>query len=562
MKNWTPYPKQEEFLSIPDSVFEALYGGAAGGGKTETLLVLPLVKQSIEDRPLFDYPRFKALYLRRTFRELDNEVIPRSKEFYPDPIFRYNDTKKRYTHISGSILQFGHCEHEKDVTNYDSAEYNIIIFDEVTTFTAYMYEYLTFSRCRTSDPNLPHFVRSGTNPGNIGHAYHYKRFVQPAKDGGVILRESRKVHGIDTVLTRIFIPSKVSDNPSIIQNDPTYVARLNSLPPAERAAKLDGNWEIFSGQVFSDFRVTPLPSEPANACHICDPFTIPDYWPKVLSIDWGYSALTVGLWFAINPNPSDLHPGKIYIYREYAERRKLISEWASDISRLSQNEKLIDIVMDPSAWQNRGDELNISEQFEQFSALMPRKADNDRVSGKLLIQEHLRWQTKPPRYIPPQGFDMDVYWKIHRFKGAAASEEYRALFEPEPEEKFLPKLLIFNTCIGLIDNIPKCIYKVESGRKSEDNPEGNAEEVAELKNDVDDFYDDLRYGIKACQSYLDSGLFQHQREAQIAKVFNNFQRHKDLTQFNIEMDNLEALKPIQKYKRFQGRGKRLRFSNF
>ena len=232
------------------------------------------------------------------------------------------------------------------------------------------------------------------------------------------------------------------------------------------------------------------------------------------------------------------------------------------LARLSQNEKIIDTVLDPSAWQNRGDEQNIAEQFEKFSGLMPRKADNDRLSGKLLIQEYLRWNPKPPKFIPPTGFDVELYWRLHRMKGPKAADEYQKLFEPEPAEQLLPKLLFFDTCVGIIDHLPKCIYKLDAGRKSDDNPEGLAEEVAELKNDTDDFYDELRYGLMACQAYLDFGIFEHSKEAKIAKVYENYAKHKDLTMFNIEMDNLEKEKPPKGFKRFNSRGNRLRHANF
>src|SRR5207249_368472 len=156
---WKPEPKQAEFLSLPDDIFEALYGGSAGSGKTETLLMLPIV------RKFYEHPRFKMIFLRRTYPELDNEVIPRSQLYYPQAGFRpYQDQKKRWTHSSGAIVQFGHCEYEKDVTKYDTSEWNVICFDESTSFTEYQYTYLAMSRCRSASSLLPALVRSGTNP--------------------------------------------------------------------------------------------------------------------------------------------------------------------------------------------------------------------------------------------------------------------------------------------------------------------------------------------------------------------------------------------------------------
>ena len=87
-------------------------------------------------------------------------------------------------------MQFGHAMHEKDIRNYDSAEYNFVAFDELTHFTRFQYEYLAFTRCRSSDPDLPAIVRSASNPGNIGHGWVRKRFIEPARAGRTVLEQT------------------------------------------------------------------------------------------------------------------------------------------------------------------------------------------------------------------------------------------------------------------------------------------------------------------------------------------------------------------------------------
>lgn len=553
---WQPFPRQADFLSLPDSIFEALYGGAAGGGKTETLLMLPIVRQ------FHTYPRFKMLFLRRTFPELDNEVIPRSKEFYNAAGFNpYQDQKKRWTHPGGGIIQFGHCEHEKDVAKYDTSEYNIIAFDEATSFTRHQYLYLTMSRCRSSSSNLPSFVRGGTNPGNIGHSFFRKRFVEPARDGYTILRERREFHGAVTELSRIFIPSRAQDNTYLMQADPGYISRLNSLPAAERAAKLLGDWWSFSGQVFDEWRDEPLPGDPESACHVVDPFQIPSYWPKILAIDWGYSAMTCAGWYAINPVPNEKHRAKIYKYREYTCQKTKISTWAADIKRLSQGEEFVDVVLDPSAWGNRGDEATIAQQFADGSKLVPRKADNDRLGGKLLMQEFIRLTPRPPRFTPEEGFDTNLFEKLWRLRGPEAAQEYASLFLPEPEEKFLPKFQIFrNACPKTQETIPLCIYKRDAEARTETNEEGNIEDVAEFPGD--DPYDETRYGLKACQRFLDTGIVEHNRVEQVAKACSQVEQTGNMTQFYINMTNIEARsqRATKGIKRFHG--SRLRHANF
>ena len=528
IKTWKPTPRQSEFLSLPDAVFEALYGGAAGGGKTETLEMLPVVKKTKLDTPLYEHPRFKMLYLRRTFPELDSEVIPRSKDIYPAFGFQpYQDQKRRWTHPSGAIIQFGHCEHEKDVKKYDTAEYNIIAFDEATSFTPYQYEYLTFSRCRSASADLPAIVRSGTNPGNIGHGYFRDRFVKPHKQGGVILKESRLVDGVSQTLLRYYCPSKATDNTYLMQADPDYINRLNRLPEAERAAKADGDWWTFSGQVFDDFRVEPFPDEPAAAQHVITPFRIPEYWPKLISIDWGFAAMTICGWYAINPCPTSKYPAKIYKYREYSCKQTKISTWASDIARLSQGETYCDVVLDPSAWGDKGDELNIADQFSNVSGFRPRRADNNRISGKILIQEFLRWKPRPPKYIPQEGFDHELALKIRRISGEKSWQEYVALFTPEEVENFLPKFQIFDTCEQTIKALPLCVYD-----------KNKVEDVAEFEGD--DPYDETRYGLKACQNYLTGGLEEHKQDTERARILAEFEQTKNVNHFYRQMASVDA----------------------
>ena len=552
---WKPTQRQTDFLSLPDSIFEALYGGAAGGGKTETLLMLPIVKKDNLGRPLYEHHKFKMLYLRRTLPELDREVIPRSRDFYPYVGFLpYQDQKKRWTHKSGAIIQFGHCEHEKDVQKYDTSEYNIIAFDEATSFTPNQYEYLTFSRCRSASPDLPAYVRCGTNPGNIGHGYFRTRFVEPAKEGNTILKETKinQVTKQPYTILRIFIPSKATDNPYLMKSDPDYFNRMGNLPAAERAAKQDGDWWSFSGQVFDDWRIQPFPDEPGNAVHVVDTFSIPQYWPRLLSIDWGYSAMTIAGWYAINPNPSPKYPATIYKYREYSCKKTKISIWASDIARLSNGEQLLDIVLDPSAWGERGDELSIAEQFAQVSGLKPRRADNNRVSGKLLLQEFLRWRPRPARYVPQTGFDQELALRISRQSGPKAYAEYLSLFTPEPTEDFLPKFQIFNTCTETIKAIPLCVYD-----------KNRPEDVAEF--DGDDPYDETRYGLKACQYYLDNPAAkqEHDNLSRRAQAYEEFERTNDINKFYRKMVTVESQESanVTAVKRYHG-SKGMKHANF
>jgi len=313
--------------------------------------------------------------------------------------------------------------------------------------------------------------------------------------------------------------------------DPDYINRLNRLPAAERAAKADGDWWTFSGQVFDDWRVEPFPDEPDCAKHICDEFRIPDYWPKVLSIDWGYTAMTIAGWYAINPLPSSKYPAKIYKYREYSCKKTKITTWASDIRRLCGSETITDTVLDPSAWGDRGDELTIAEQFFRSSGIQPRKADNGRVSGKLLMQDLLRWKSRPPRYVPQEGFDPDLAMKISRMSGPKAYDEYCNLFSPEEPEKFLPQFQVFPSCTETIKTIPLCVYD-----------KNNPEDVAEFEGD--DPYDETRYGLKACQFYLEGGLEQMKSASERSRICSDYEQTGNANHFYMQMANLDAKESV------------------
>jgi len=534
---WKPNKKQSEFLSLPDTIFEAMYGGAAGGGKSDALLMLPIIRSYDVNDPkktFITHPKFKALILRRTFPELEAELITRSQVAIGDggPSYKhfggvYNQEKKRWTFPSGAIIQFGHIEYESDVRKYDSAEYNYIGFDELTSFTEGQYTYL-FSRCRSASDKLPAFVRSGTNPGGIGHGWVRKRFVEPAPYGTIIIDKV-------TQQKRIFIQAKLTDNPHLMKNDPLYYQKLQMMPERDRRAKADGDWWTFSGQVFDDFREIPFKDEPENAQHIINAIEIPKWWPRFLAIDWGYSAMTAAYWGAMSPDD------RLYVYREFTCKQTKISDWATSIGRLSEGENFSDIVMCQSAWQNRGEDSSIAEQFESYSGLRPRLADNRRVAGKLLLQEYFRWRAKPERKIVANGYDSEVANSILRQYGLEAYKEYLASFEPEAPESNLPKVQIFKECIELRKAIPLCVYD-----------DKNTEDVAEFPGD--DPYDAFRYLVEAANRYKGSSRAQHEYQFSVNKTIDRLEKTQDMTSYYINMKRLESkgvvgMRPVRRFHR-------------
>lgn len=145
--------KQNQFIN--STAFETLFGGAAGGGKSYGQLV---------DSLLFglQYPKSKQIIFRRTFSDLEKSLIRVSQEFYPKSVATYNSSKHTWRFRNGSIIDFGYIDRESDVYQYQSAEYDVIRFDELTHFTEYMYVYM-ISRCRGAN-RFPKAIKSSTNP--------------------------------------------------------------------------------------------------------------------------------------------------------------------------------------------------------------------------------------------------------------------------------------------------------------------------------------------------------------------------------------------------------------
>lgn len=516
-KHWKPEPKQNDVIAVPDTVFELLGGGAAGGGKTDLGLLIPSIRQFTE------HPKFKGLILRRTYADLEKEIVPRQHEWYKPQGATYNETKKVWTFPSGARLQNGHAEREQDVRKYDSAEYNYIDWDEATHFTGFQYLYLSISRCRSSSPDLPAFVRAFTNPGNIGHSFFKNRFVDPVPQGGKIIMD--KV----TKSKRMYIPFLGKDNKYLTLNDPTYLQRLENLPEVEKKAKLYGDWNSYEGQVFSEFRVMRLGDEPENAVHVIPAFPIPDWWPKFICIDWGHAAMTYCIWGAISPK------GRLFIYRTWAWKGVTIKIWAAECANISGNEVYEDAVLCHSAFAHKGEEKTIAEQVsEAFGDKFTwRSADRDRIGGKNMVHEFLRWKQRETRIADEVEYDGELAAKILRNQGEDKYNDYLKLFIPQEPEDNIPKLQIMThgpegrENKELIDVIPSCIPA-----------EHDKEDVEEF--DGDDPYDTLRMAVKCAHRFVDQSKSEFDRRARTQEILDKLKTAANQTQFYIQMAQLEA----------------------
>lgn len=256
---WRPHDgPQKLFHQSP--AFELLYGGAAGGGKSDSLLM--------EALRYVHAPGYTAIIFRRTYPQLSQAggLIPRSFELLHSQA-KWNGERKTWTFPSGATLEFGHIQYENDKYNYQGSAFSFIGFDELTQFTREQYLYL-FSRARTTAtlPDgrpIPVRVRATTNPGGEGHEWVMERWAAwlctPARAQSGDIRWFKSIDGVDVetdrgdpqALSRQFIAANVYDNPTLLHNDPGYIQRLEALPLIERARLLEGNWQIRpQGNVF------------------------------------------------------------------------------------------------------------------------------------------------------------------------------------------------------------------------------------------------------------------------------------------------------------------------
>ena len=348
--------KQKRFIDASES--EVLFGGAAGGGKSYGQVV---------DALLFalKYPKSKQLILRRTFAELDKSLIRSALSLYPKQIFTFNSSSHTGKFKNGSVIDFGYCANENDVYQYQSAEYDVIRFDELTHFTEIQYIYL-ISRVRGANA-YPKQIKSSTNPGGIGHSWVKARFIDAGPRG-------ESFSGSDG-MKRIFIPSLLDDNSFLTSGDPEYRKRLLALPEREKKALLYGDWNIFEGQYFSEF---------SSDKHICAPFEIPEGWRKYRTIDYGLDRL-VCLWIAISPERD------VFVYREYCESDLPISAAASAITERTPACEDIYATLAPPDLFSRTQESGRTKAsiFSEYGVNFT-KTSNDRETGWLAVKELLR----------------------------------------------------------------------------------------------------------------------------------------------------------------------------
>ena len=358
---------QTEFLASAER--EVFYGGARGGGKSYAMLVDPLRYCHKESH--------RALLLRRTMPEL-RDLINHSQRLYSKayPGAKWREQEKEWRFPSGAKIEFGYAENMTDALRYQGQSYTWIGIDELPQYPSPdIYNFLR-SSLRSVDTEIPVYMRSTGNPGNIGSQWVREMFVDPAVPNTAFDINIDTPGGLK-VITRRFIPAKLQDNPYLTQTEDYYVM-LASLPEVQRKQFLDGDWDAFEDSSFPEFN---------KSVHVVDPFEVPKGWQKFRAADWGYASPACCLWFAID------YDNHLWIYRELYTKKITADVFARKVLMLEKDEYIRYGVLDASTWSRRGDiGPSIAETMIQVGCQW-RPSDRtprSRISGKLEIHKRLK----------------------------------------------------------------------------------------------------------------------------------------------------------------------------
>lgn len=381
------YPKQKEFCLATNKYI--CYGGARGGGKSHVSRIKMCLLA-------LNYSGIQILLLRRTLAELrENHVLQLQKLLKYIAI--YKESTKEFLFPNGSRIKLGYCDNEKDVLQYQGQAYEVIVLEEATHFTEFQFQTLTESNRMSGNMKEPFNPRMyfTCNPGGVGHLWVKRLFID---------RDYTPTENPDDYK---FIPSLVFENKYIMEHDPNYVKVLENLPEDRKQAMLYGNWDIFDGQFFREFK---------RNIHVIEPFQIPDNWNRYITMDYGLDMFAV-LFIAIDTK------GKAYVYNEIHKSNLIVSEARQILKSIMRHYKYKYIYAPPDLWNRNRDTGKSTAELFWEGGIDLTKASNNRIAGWLNVKEWL---------------------KVRKVRNEQTGELYED-----------SDLKIFSNCINLIKYLPQ-----------------------------------------------------------------------------------------------------------
>ena len=370
-----PNEKQKKFLL--DTHKHVAFGGARGGGKSWAVRV-KMISLCLK------YPGIQILLIRRTYPELyQNHIKPLKKILKigtKHPAAAYNESKKEITFPNGSMITMGYCDTAADTDRYQGNEYDVLFIDEAThLMEEQIHDLVACVRGATPFPKRIYYT---CNPGGKGHAYIKRLFIDREYIEGEYAEEYS------------FTQSLVYDNKAMLSMNPDYVRQLESLPEARRKAWLEGDWNAFVGQVFTEFRNDPAGYLTRRWTHVIEDFEIDPAWKIFRGFDFGYAKpFSVG-WYAVD------HYGRMYRFKEFYGCTRTpnqgvemdpheIARQIREIERTDpvlRGKKIVGIA-DPAIWQ-----MTVGECIADMMAkegVYFSKGDHSRLAG--IMQVHYRF---------------------------------------------------------------------------------------------------------------------------------------------------------------------------
>lgn len=382
---------QEQFHAATED--DVLYGGAAGGGKSLALLMEGL-------RACVRYPGMWVAGYRRTYDELEESLLKELEKlsFAEKLGARWNAGKHELTFPRRrgrtSKMRFRYAETKDDAIRRQGGDYQLLLVDERTLMAPGVVAVLA-ERLRSADAEVPVIgLRSSANPGGPSHGEAKTDYIEATNHGAKVVTDGAG-------RTIRFIPAKLSDNPHL-DRDAGYHRTLDAIKdPARRKAMKDGDWDVFAGQYFAQWRLSR---------HVVKPFPVPVEWEREAGIDYGFAAPWAVAFMAFDGD------GRAWMYNELYDTGVGATDQAARI--LAVEEATGEVRArhaDPSMWAKVGENNTIAETYAEAGCTI-RKAVNDRVNGWARVQHYLA-------EMPACLIHQDMGWltcpRLHVFENCA-----------------------------------------------------------------------------------------------------------------------------------------------